>query len=51
MKECLEAFSFSLDEALVETPGALGTVDRYHAPLRMAFERKLSDRDRQTSGQ
>lgn len=35
----LDAHGITLQEAPIETPGAIGTVERYHAPLRAAYER------------
>lgn len=34
-----EAQGIIIDEAPIETPGAIGTVERYHAPLRAAHEK------------
>lgn len=39
MKENLSAAGVTLDEAPVETPGAIGLVERYHSPLRKAYEK------------
>lgn len=36
MQDALEAHGVQLDEAPIETPGPIGTVERYHAPLRLA---------------
>lgn len=39
MRSNVEAQDISLEVAPIETPGAIGTVERYHAPLRSAFGR------------
>lgn len=39
----LNANGIALEEAPIETPGAIGTVERYHAPLRLAFEKIRRD--------
>lgn len=49
MRESAEAFGVRLDEAPIETPGVIGTVERYHATLRLAYERIRRDLDRQSS--
>lgn len=33
-----QAAGILLNEAPIDTPGSIGTVKRYHAPLRLAFE-------------
>lgn len=35
----MEAHGAQLDEAPIETPGAIQTVERYHGPLMLAYER------------
>ena len=37
MKENVSAQGITLEEAPIETPGAIGVVERYHAPLRSAY--------------
>lgn len=37
MKSNNQADRVSLDEAAVENPGAIGTIERYHEPMRAAF--------------
>lgn len=51
MKVSLAAHTLQLDEASFETPGAIGTVERCHAPLRLAFERFRADFARMTTDQ
>lgn len=51
MKGIVEVFETCLDEALVETPGAIGVVNGYHAPLQVAYERVREDTNHQTSDQ
>lgn len=41
MKENVEASGMTLKEAQIETKGAIGTVERYHAPLQAAFKKNL----------
>lgn len=52
MKQSVASSGTELREAPVESPGNIGTVARYHAPLRAAFDRiktdnngRLSDRE------
>lgn len=48
--ELAEQFGVHLDEAPSETPGSIGTVERYYTPLlRVANERIGADTDRKTS--
>lgn len=49
MRDSTEAFGVYLDEATVEALGAIATVERYHAPLRLAYERIYAATDHQTS--
>lgn len=35
----MEAHGVQLDEAPIETPGAMKTAERYHTPLRLAYKR------------
>lgn len=51
MKEDFEAFGAHPDEAPIETPGAIGTVERYHAPLRLAYKGIRADSGRGRSEQ
>lgn len=46
MKENLAADGVTVHEAVVGSPGAIGTVERYHAPLRAAFLKLRSDMHR-----
>lgn len=41
--DVLEVHGEQLDEALIETPGAIGTVERYHATPSLAYERIRSE--------
>lgn len=38
MRKSAEAFDIHLDEKLIEIPCAIETMERYHAPLRLANE-------------
>lgn len=38
MKRNLEATGIQLEEAPIESPGSIGIVERYHAPLRRAYK-------------
>lgn len=49
MKESSSTFSVRLNEAPPETICAIGTVETYHAPLTMAYEKIQDDLDRQKS--
>lgn len=49
MKINCKAAGFVLLEAPRETPGYIATVERYHAPLRLAFERITMEVGRETS--
>lgn len=51
MRASAEVFSVHLNEAPVEAPGAIGTVERDHAPLQLANERIRADSDRQMNDQ
>lgn len=48
MKKTVEAFGVSLEEARIETPGAIRVVESYHAPLRMAYRQIGDNSGRQT---
>lgn len=37
MRKNLSAVGVTKHEARIETPGSIGTVERYHAPLRCAY--------------
>lgn len=39
MRGYLEAHGIQLDEAQIVTPGALETVERYHAPMILAYQK------------
>lgn len=39
MRENLEASDVNPKEAPIETPGAIGTMERYHDPLRVTYEK------------
>lgn len=43
MRETLEAADIVFREEPIENPGSIGTVERYHAPLRAAFEQIKTD--------
>lgn len=51
MEYTLAAHRFQVDKEPIETPCAIGTVERYHAPLRLAFERIRANFERQISHQ
>lgn len=42
---CIESSGVKLEEAPIENPGSIGTVERYHAPLRAAFNKLRADLD------
>lgn len=48
-KGSLEAFGVRLKEVPIETPSAIGIVDRYHAPFGLVFEIIRADTDRETA--
>lgn len=50
-RESAKALDVHLDEALIEKPGAIGTVKRYQVPLKLVYERILADKNCQTSDQ
>ena len=43
MKANLSAAGITLEEAPIETPGSIGIVERYHAPLRKAYTKIRQD--------
>lgn len=43
MKSKAAAAGITMEEAPIETPGSIGIVERYHAPLRMAFTKLRED--------
>lgn len=43
MREALKAYEDQLDETPIERPGTIRTVERYHGPLRLAYERTRTD--------
>lgn len=43
MKRNVESSFITLNESPFESPGTIGVVARYHAPLHVAFERIKSD--------
>lgn len=45
----MEAALLQLKEAPIETPGAIGVVERYHAPLRVAYEKIRTVKTRETT--
>lgn len=47
MKEALEEVGIRLDEAPIEKPCEIGTVERYHAPPCLAYERICADTGRE----
>lgn len=49
MKAAVEASGIQLKEAPIENPGTMGIVERYHAPLRAAFEKIRASMDRETT--
>lgn len=49
MKEKLEVEGIKLMEVQIETPGKIGGVERYHAPLRAPYTRLRADLDTATS--
>lgn len=49
MRSNLEVDGVTLHEAAIEHPGAIGTVERYHAPLRSSFLKLLSELERKTT--
>lgn len=49
MKGYLDAEGITMKEAPIETPGAIGIVERYHAPLRAAFDKIRADSPRNTT--
>lgn len=51
MRASLEAHVVQLDEAPIEKPDAIGAVERYHAPLRLAYERIKAESDNSTTDQ
>lgn len=51
MREALQVHGAQLDEAPVKTPGAIGIVESYHAPLRIAYERVTTKVQERTTDQ
>lgn len=49
MNEWVKAFGISLDEKSIESQFAIGTVERYYAPLRFAYKTFWAYMDPQTS--
>lgn len=49
MKSNCQAEGITLREAPIENPGSIGVVERYHAPLRAAYEKLRSDLPRENS--
>lgn len=49
IKKTVETFRFNLEEGPVETPIAVGVVEKCHRSLRMAYKRIKADSDRQRS--
>lgn len=49
MRENLAAEGVTLHEAPVENPGTIGTVERYHAPLRSAYNKIRMELSKETS--
>lgn len=45
MRSNMETYGVRIREAPIETPGSIGIVERYHGPLRAAFERIWDDMD------
>lgn len=46
MRKLVAAIKVHMVEARIEFPGKIGTVERYHAPLRLAYERVGADAGR-----
>lgn len=49
MRTNLDDEGITLIEALIETPGKIGLVERYHARLRVAYNKQRAELDRCTS--
>lgn len=45
-----EASGVGLKEEPIENPGSIDKIERYHAPLRAAYEKIRSDNDKQSTG-
>lgn len=49
LKVEMEASGIEIDEEPIEIPGAIGRVERYHAPLREAFDKVKKEAGKYTS--
>lgn len=49
IREILEAVGITIREAPIETPGGIGTVKSYHAPLRYAYVKTSTEMPREYS--
>lgn len=49
MRSNCQAAGVRLTEATIETPGAIVTEERYHAPLKAEFDKMRADVGRDTS--
>lgn len=49
MKAALEASAVRVEDAPIENPGRMGTVELYHAPLRSDYSKILESLDQSTT--
>lgn len=49
MKHSVGAFSIRLHKASIKAPSAIGTVERYHGPARMAYNKIRDEECKDTS--
>lgn len=51
MREFVEGFGIRLDKATIERPDRIGVVEKYHVPVRLAYDRIYADTNRYKSDQ